>query len=243
MTNPPVEGLLAQRLTRPESVDVATLRAEYQVAVDFIKVLTDIRFRCLAFVTATAAVANALLPGAGRPGLRIALGSLGFFTTVGIVVYELRNSQLYEAAIHRAKMLERRLRGDASNPDSDKGLFNERPLYVRRADDDADDDAKNTLMRFWLVPVKHDHGLALIYGAVLGAWTYLVVDGVLSVPAPAGLWGKSVERIQLIAGAFAVVVAGLSVWQVVYHDRTRKRPGQPVTKKPSPTAASRVPSP
>ena len=69
MTNPPVESLLAQRLTRPESVDVATLRAEYQVAVDFIKVLTDIRFRCLAFVTATAAVANALLPGTGWPGL------------------------------------------------------------------------------------------------------------------------------------------------------------------------------
>lgn len=159
MTDPPVESLLAQRLTRPESVDVATLRAEYQVAVDFIKVLTDIRFRCLAFVTATAAVANALLPGAGRPGLRIALGSLGFFTTVGIVVYELRNSQLYEAAIHRAKVLEKRLRGDASSADSDKGLFNERPLYVKRADDDDND--KKTLMRFWLVPVKHDHGSLL----------------------------------------------------------------------------------
>ena len=121
MTDPPVESLLAQRLTRPESVDVATLRAEYQVAVDFIKVLTDIRFRCLAFVTATAAVANALLPGTGRPGLRIALGSLGFFTTVGIVVYELRNSQLYEAAIHRAKVLEKRLRGDASSASPVRG--------------------------------------------------------------------------------------------------------------------------
>jgi hypothetical protein len=231
VTNPPVEGLLAQRLTRPETVDVATLRAEYQVAVDFIKVLTDIRFRCLAFVTATAAVANALLPGTGRPGLRIALGSLGFFTTVGIAVYELRNSQLYEAAIHRAKMLERRLRGDSSDA-KDEGLFNERPIYVRRtaaaaaADEKKNKKEKKTLMRFWLVPVKHDHGLALIYGAVLGAWAYLFVDGVLSVPAPAGLWEpKSVERIQLIAGAVAVLVAGLSVWQVIHHDRKRLRPG------------------
>jgi len=175
-------------------------------------------------VTATAAVANALLPGTGKPGIRIALGSLGFFTTVGIAVYELRNSQLYEAAIHRATVLEKWLRGEAPGTGEDTGLFTARPKYVRRTDKDTK--PKLAFMRFWFVPVKHDHGLALIYGAVLGAWAYLFVDGLLSVPAPAGLWEpKSVERIQLIAAAVAVLVAVLSVWQVIYHDRTRYRAG------------------
>ena len=92
-----------------EDVDPVALRAEYQVAVELIKLLSDIRFRCLVFVTAITATANALLSIQADPGTRAPLGVLGLLATLGIVIYELRNSQLYEATMHRAKTLEARL--------------------------------------------------------------------------------------------------------------------------------------
>src|SRR5262245_45561319 len=116
----------------PKSVssedDSIALRAEYQVAVDMIKLLTDIRFRCIVFVTAviTAAVTLANVGSPGDPGARAAVGVLGFIATLGITIYELRNSQLYEAAMHRAKTLETRLQMKGSSPeDGIAGLFGE----------------------------------------------------------------------------------------------------------------------
>lgn len=111
--------------------DQIALRADYQSTVDVIKLLSDIRFRCLAFVTAITAVANAVLPATVLPGTKFALGAVGFLTTFGIAIYELRNSQLYEAAIHRAKKLETHLKVlRASAKSAHAGLFNERPLYI-----------------------------------------------------------------------------------------------------------------
>src|SRR5712691_4946195 len=36
----------------------------------------------------------------------IAVGLMGFFLVLGIVLYDLRNSELYNALVHRAKVLE-----------------------------------------------------------------------------------------------------------------------------------------
>ena len=104
---------------------------DYKVTVDVIKLYLDIRFRCLVFVTSITAIATALLPSTVESERRIALGLMGFWATLGIAVYELRNSQLYEAATHRAKELEKLLRLDSTTEDATKrGLFGERPKYV-----------------------------------------------------------------------------------------------------------------
>jgi hypothetical protein len=215
------------------------LRADYLSTVDVIKLLSDIRFRCLVFVTAVIAVADALLPGTGDPGTRIALGFVGFLTTLGIAVYELRNSQLYEAAIHRAKILEGRLIAERTSKQSDKaGLFSERPPYVegkywKRELDQAGrnkalEDNNAQLMSFWLVAVKHDRGLALIYGAVLGGWVYLIADGLLSLPPPAGIWRPAPAGLtRIISALIAFSAFALSYKQFVDHDKQRFRPDAP----------------
>jgi hypothetical protein len=199
--------------------DPVALRVEYQVAVDIIKLLSDIRFRCLTFVTAVTAVATAFASTAD-PGMRPALGVLGLLATLGITVYELRNSQLYEVATHRAKMVERRLRMSGGLDDVARvGLFGGRPSYVRKPPNKP---AKERFMRFWLIPVKHDHGLALIYGAALGAWVYLVVYGLLSLPVPASLWGSvSVGHVRLIAALLGSAVCAWSIYEFIHHDRNR----------------------
>lgn len=213
-------------------VRLAALRAEYLTAVDFVKLLSDIRFRCLAFVTAVIAVANALLPGTGDPGTRVALGCLGFLTTLGIAVYELRNSQLYEAAIHRAKTLEGMLEAERTSALSPKGgLFSERPPYVDKtywkslSPDERLPGREHPLMRFWHVEIKHDRGLALIYGAVLGGWVYLIVGGLLALPPPLRLWRPAPAGLpQIVSGLAGLSAFVFSFKSLVYHDKNRFRP-------------------
>lgn len=207
--------------------DPIALRFEYQVAVDVIKLLSDIRFRCLVFVTSIAAVASALLPNTAVAGMRPALGILGLLATLGIAIYELRNSQLYETAIHRAKVLERRLgmQGSASEIRT-AGLFDERPSYVRK---------NGGRLSFWLITVKHDYGLALIYGAALGAWAYLAIYGLLALPVPpAAPWPPQSEAwIRLVSAGIGLAIGAASTTMFAYHDKTRLKQPRP---RPAPVA-------
>jgi hypothetical protein len=213
----------------PPDADPVALQADYQSTVEVIKLLSDIRFRCLVFVTTVIALVNALVPGVGNHGTRITVGFVGFFTTLGIAVYELRNSQLYESAIHRAKVLERRLkRIRSAEIPNQGGLFNERPPYVEKkygknlSYQPKDPKLEAQWMRFLFVKVKHDVGLALIYGAVLGGWVYMFVEGVLSIPAPVDYWRPAPPGlIEVIAGVIGFAVFVLATREFICHDKNR----------------------
>jgi hypothetical protein len=230
---------IQSKISQPDSPDkekLEKLLADYQTTVDVVKLLSDIRFRCLVFVTAIIAIANALIPGTGNPGTRIALGFVGLVATLGITIYDLRNSQLYDAAIHRAKDLERRLVLVSATKNWDEGgLFAERPPYVPggkwkdltfKQRKDEIKEKRLPLMRFWLFTVKHDHGLALIYGAALGGWVYLIADGFLALPPPKGLWGPA--PVGWIPPVIAAIIGGIafltSYLRLKYHDANRYKP-------------------
>lgn len=110
-------------------------RLDYQVSVDLLKVLTDIRFRCLSFVTAVIALGGAAITWNNDPAGRAGLAVVGLIATLGIAVYELRNSQLYEAAMHRAKYLEAVFgcwpSADHLPPGRYGGVFTERLPYLK----------------------------------------------------------------------------------------------------------------
>jgi hypothetical protein len=192
---------------------------EYQIAVGYITLLTDIRFRCLVFVTAIAGIAATWVAPGSDAGTKLVLGLFGLAATTGIAVYELRNSQLYEAAMHRAKHLEEQLgmRGSVE-PYGKAGLFGERPpAYVGK---------NGAALPFFLCTVQHDRGLALIYGAALGAWTYLMIYGLLGLPVPMGLWTPcSADRLRVAALLAGMIVAIRAFRRFKHHDATRqKRP-------------------
>jgi hypothetical protein len=116
------------------------------------------------------------------------VGAVGLLATLGIVVYELRNTQIYDYAVHRAKELEARL-GLASVFGAGRagGFFTERP---------------GRDVRMFGVPVGHDRGLALVYGAAIGGWCYVLGWGALRA--------LDVAEPQKLGGAIGVV-AGLAV--------------------------------
>lgn len=123
----------------------------------------------------------------------LAIGSLGLVATLGIFLYELRNSQLYAAVVHRARFLEGRLGLPSAYGEAGPGgPFTERP--------------GRSLVLFHALNAWHDRGLALVYAASLAGWSYLVAWGAFAaagVPEPRAFGG--------VAGAVVGVLVILQV--------------------------------
>ncbi len=175
-------------------------RLDYQETLQQFRMLADARFKLLAFVPTVSGAAVALLTGTTEAQTRLAVGLLGFLVTLGILFYELRNSEFYDAVAHRAKCLEMLLGLPAcTQGKSLGGAFNERPGKEMRF--------------FGLVKIWHDRGLALVYGAALGGWLYLIVDSAAVLAD---------RHNGIVSLAVAVVGAGLLVWEFHRHDSREK---------------------
>jgi hypothetical protein len=176
------------------------LRLDYEETLRQVRLLTDIRFKLLAFVPTITGLSVAVLTDAPPAAPRLALGLLGGLVTLGILFYELRNTKLYDGAMHRARCLETLLdlpvctQGAAGG-----GLTSERP--------------GRAIKLFGLVTIWHDRGLALVYGAALGGWGYLTIDAAAAIVGPeASPWA--------LPGA--ALLAALFIWEIHRLDRRHK---------------------
>ncbi len=185
------------------------LRVDYDQTNQLLRALTDVRFKLLAFVPTVSGAAVAFL-GSPRPAAELlGIGLLGLVATLGVFVYELRNSQLLDALVHRAGQLERLLGlSSVLGSHGPGGLFSERPPHSVR-------------FAGFLPRVGHDRGLSLVYAAAIAGWTYLVAWGglgALEVPEARG------------TGAVIGLVAGLLV--VIEVERVDRRPDKPHPDEP-----------
>ncbi len=183
------------------------LRLDYDHTLDQLRTLTDVRFKLLALVPTVSGTAIGLL---GRPRSAaelLGVGLLGLCATLGIVFYELRNTQLYDYAAQRARAVERELQlAPALGGQGAGGLYSERP------------DRSIHVLGFEL---GHDRGLALVYGAALAGWSYLVSWGALRA--------LDVARPRAIGGILGVLV-GLVVVAVLV--RITVRDAEPARAAP-----------
>lgn len=91
------------------------LQAIYGEACSTWRALVDVRFKLLALVPfVSVAVLVVILPGTGSTErLKGLAGSLiaavGFIVTLGLVVYEVRNSQLHDDLVSRGRRIEAEL--------------------------------------------------------------------------------------------------------------------------------------
>jgi hypothetical protein len=137
----------------------ALLREYGEVASNF-RLLTDIRFKLLAFLPIAAAAAAALR-GAGAADTTTAVTTLGLslfglIVTLGLVSYNARNDQLYNELVGRAAYIERSI-------DLPDGAFANRPTSWLSI--------SLPLGRRW--PVEHGSSVALIYGASVALWAFM----------------------------------------------------------------------
>lgn len=153
------------------------LRLDYEQTCQQIRILTDVRFKLLAFVPTLTGVAVALLEKSVTAQIALAVSLLGLLVTLGIVIYDLRNTTIYDASIHRAKWLEVKLglpvltRQMLSQEKQELlgGLFNERPSR------------KNLPKLFNKLELWHDLALALVYGVSFGGWAFILFYSVLTL--------------------------------------------------------------
>src|SRR6266571_1540906 len=82
------------------------LRLDYQQTTDLLRTLTDVRFKLLALVPTLSTAAIAALAHPSGPAELLAVGLLGLTATSGVLLYELRNSQLSDYAARRGQHLE-----------------------------------------------------------------------------------------------------------------------------------------
>ena len=139
--------------TLREGVDAAANRdlmlKMYDQACQTWRELVGVRFKLLALVpTASILLLATVLSteGAGKGlsiGLKILISLLGLFVTLGLLIYDLRNSMLHDDLISRIRKIEDELGVDT-------GLFRGR-LKAGRL-------------------IAHGHATALIYGASVIGW-------------------------------------------------------------------------
>lgn len=148
----------------PDDANVDRLRLDYGQTTDLLRTLTDVRFKLLAFVPTISGAAVALLSRGASAAELLVVGLLGLIATVGVVLYDLRNTEIYDYAMFRAQALEAELgMTSLSRPSTTGGLFTERPPH--------------TLRVFGFATAAHDRALALVYSAAIGGWNYLVFWG------------------------------------------------------------------
>jgi hypothetical protein len=142
------------------------LRLDYQQTIGLLAGISDVRVKLLALVPTLSGAAVAVL---GRPSSTaelLAVGLIGLIATLGVLLYELRNTQLYDYGLRRAQWLERELGlGSMPGGETPGGLFSDRP--------------GRTLRLFGVLPVDRDAGLGLVYSAAIAGWTYLCAWGAL----------------------------------------------------------------
>jgi hypothetical protein len=111
--------------------------------------LVDVRFKLFALVPTASLLSLATVFGGGdatkflSTRLRLLFALLGLVVTLGLLIYELRNSQLHDDLISRGRRNEDELGIDTA-------VFRGRPV------------ARGLL--------KHDHATWLIYGSAIAAW-------------------------------------------------------------------------
>jgi hypothetical protein len=148
------------------------LLLDYEQTTQYLRTLIDVRFRLLAFVPTATAIAVAVIGQARSAAELLAVGVLGLLATLGIFIYELRNTQISGTLIRRAAELERQLELPSSlGTHAFGGLYTERPGV--------------NVQLLGFLPVSHGLGLALVYSAAIAGWSYLVAwGGLKAVDAP-----------------------------------------------------------
>jgi hypothetical protein len=169
---------------------------DYEETLKQFQMLADIRFKLLAFVPTITGVAITVLTEHPSAHVSLAIGFIGFFSTIGIMMYELRNSQFYNAITHRAKCLEDELKLPISTQGKTVGgMFNERP--------------GRELKLLGLFTVWHDRGLALVYGSAVGGWVYLFSSTLLTWLSNRGL----VLPVFSSSVLLALLISGIVIWE------------------------------
>jgi len=179
------------------------LKLDYEQTAAQFRSFADARFRLLAVVPTLAGVAFGTLVSSDAT-ISTGVGLIGALVTFGLVLYELRNTQLYDAAMQRMRWLEEKLGFPATRAakPAPGGVHRERP---------------GRDYTFYGLRIIHDRALAVIYATSFGAWIFVFTTGLSRLFSWPTVWGR-----QLIPLALAFVGGVLVLLGFGRHDKQIK---------------------
>jgi len=154
--------------------DEEKLRLDYEQTTKYFHALADARFKLLALVPVVTGFGIGALAHSEQPQLVIPLSIFGLLLTFGVMCYDQRNSQIYNALQARAKSLEILL---GFRPAANLHVPNRRHWNFGGAFLDRPQRA----LKFFGLLIWHDLGLAVIYSTALAGWVYLLTHALLQV--------------------------------------------------------------
>lgn len=144
------------------------IRLDYERTAQYFFHLADMRFRLLALLPIVSGTALAIVPAHFQPLETLALGILGLVVTIGVLLYDQRNSQIYNSLVGRLNLIEESLRLPAMRENKPVGgAFLDRPGKDRRR------------KLFGVTGANHGLGLDLIYSASVAAWLFVITSACL----------------------------------------------------------------
>ncbi|NER17644.1 hypothetical protein [Spongiivirga citrea] len=155
-------------MKQSESDNLDKLKMDYQYTVNYIFRLSDIRFKLLGLLPLATGIAFAFIDENQSPVTSLILGVFGFLITIGILFYDLRNTEIYNQLIHRAKALEQQIDfPKAQANETNGGIFGNR--------------SSRNIKFLGLFSIWHDKALAIIYSTVCWVWLFVVFASSLSL--------------------------------------------------------------
>jgi len=143
-------------------------KLDYERTTQYFFHLADVRFKLLALLPIVSGTALAIVPAHLEPAETLALGMLGLVVSTGLLLYDQRNSQIYNSLIGRLNLIEESLRLPAMRENKQVGgAFLDRPGGDRRR------------MLLGVLPANHGLGLDLIYSASIAAWLFVITRACL----------------------------------------------------------------
>lgn len=193
------------------------IRLDYERTAQYFFHLADVRFKLLALLPVVSGAALAIIPAHFEPLEMLALGVLGFVVTMGVLLYDQRNSQIYNSLIGRLNLIEESLRLPAMRENKQVGgAFIDRPGRDRRR------------MLLGILPANHGLGLDLIYSASVAAWLFVITRATVLLLGM-GSQPKAVLLLLLPAALGVVLflnlrrIDGRSDWEGALPSEIRKR--------------------
>jgi hypothetical protein len=201
-----VVKVTTEEKSHPGADESQNLRLDYQQTMQYLQMLTNIRFLPLTLLPGIAGFAvSSLINTKGSPESVLAVGIVGIGgASAGIILYDMHNTALYNAAVHRAKRIEKSLGLPPSTKDKPGGLFNERPDRLEAAQGSSG-------MRFSPLTMQQDLVVAAVYGVVIGAWMHIIVHasfGLFLGKSQIALSTTPVVSILTLVGVTVVFIGG-----------------------------------
>jgi hypothetical protein len=204
-------GVGEQNMSNDHSSKDDIARFDYERALQSFQMMADIRFKLLALVPLVSGTGIAFLtidPVKASQRVILAGGLFGFLVTLGVTIYNQRNTQLMNVLRCRAYELEEQL------PLTVQGHFHLNP-------------DKSVLYR---VKIGADRGLAIIYSTVLAAWVFLIMRTALGFFLL--LWVADV-----IAGVVSLIVGWILRKEILRLEECSKQSAKKLVKKPPQTSS------